>query len=261
MTVLVTGGLGFLGSNLVPYLKNKGYDVEIWDKEDGNDIFDDLFEKKLVKSDIVIHLAALTSVAESFRAPSETFIVNVLGSARIARLCAQYQKKLIYPSSAAIFNPDLSPYAYTKYIAEQVVKGVIGATDVVILRFVNMFGPFMNNRSGSMMYNFLNAKKLVVFGDGEQTRDFIHVRDVVKIIEDSFKKKWNGKVVDVGTGQPYSTNYVAGLFAHFRGLKISYQPPKREMRWHITDISLLRNLYRKKLTTNLEEDVRELCQE
>lgn len=133
-------------------------------------------------------------------------------------------------------------------------------TKVTILRFVNMFGPNMNPRSGSMMYNFLYNDKIVVFGDGEQTRDFIHVRDVVQIVQDAFKDKWNGKIVDVGTGQPYSTNYVAGLFAHFRGLPISYEPPKREMRWHAIDTSVLMSLYKKKLTTNLEKDIKELCQ-
>lgn len=261
MRILITGGRGFIGTNLVPYLEGLGYEVEVWDLRDGKDIFDVSIEYAIQNHDVVIHLAALTSVSESFKNPEETFAVNVLGSARIARLCIKYQKKLVYPSSAAIFHPELSPYAHSKYIAEEVVKGLIGETNITILRFCNIFGPNMNSRSGSMMYNFLTNKKIVVFGDGEQTRDFIHVGDVVSIIEETFNNKWKNKIVDVGTGQAYSTNYVAGLFAHFRGLKISYQPPKREMRWHITDISLLKNLYEKELITNLEKDIEKLCQQ
>ena len=260
MHILVTGGRGFLGSNLVPFLLLKKHKVEVFDLQDGNDIFASTLEKRIQEADIVIHLAALTSVAESFKNPGKSFITNVLGTARVAYLCAKYKKKLVYPSSAAIFQPELSPYAQSKYLAEQIVKGVIKETNITILRFVNIFGPHMNNRSGSMMFNFLNNDKIVVFGDGEQTRDFIHVRDVVSIIEDTFKSKWKGKIVDVGTGQPYSTNYIAGLFAYFRKLKVSYQPPRREMKWHVIDINLLKNLYKKELTTNLEEDIKELCQ-
>jgi UDP-glucose 4-epimerase len=259
MKILITGGRGFLGSNLVPFLSKK-HEVTVYDLVDKHDIFSDELESFIERTDVVIHLAALTSVADSFLDPMDSFYVNVIGSSKVAELCVKHQKKLVYPSSDAVFAPELSPYAKSKYVAEEAIKGLIGKTDITILRFVNMFGPHMNKRSGSMMFNFLNRDKIVVYGDGEQTRDFIHVRDVVSIIEDTFKKKWSNRVVDVGMGQPYTTNYIAGLFAHFRGIPISYEPPKREMRWHIQDVDLLKSLYKKKLTTNLEKDIKELCQ-
>lgn len=259
MKVLITGGRGFVGTNLIPVL-SKRHSVKVYDIKEGNDIFDDNLEKEIKKADIVIHLAALTSIAHSFKDPNDSFMVNTLGTARVARLCVKYRKKLIYPSSAAVMFPDLSPYAYSKKVAEQIVKGIIGATDVVILRFCNIFGPNMNSNSGSLMYNFLTSKKLVVFGNGDQTRDFIHIRDITGIIESAFQKRWNGQVVDVGTGQAYTINYVADLFSHFRGLSVSHQIPKREMRWNTADITLLKNLYKRKLTTDLEKDIRELCQ-
>lgn len=255
--ILITGGRGFLGTNLTPLLSKK-HDVVVFDKEDGNDIFGGL-EYFVKEADVVIHLAALTSVHDSFINPGKTFVTNVLGTARVARFCVKYHKKLIYPSTAAVIHPDLSPYAHSKWVAESIVKGIMSETPVTILRFVNMFGPHMNSRSGSMMYNFLHNDKIVVYGDGEQTRDFIHVRDTTRIIKDALKKKWDGKIVDVGTGQPYSTNYVAGLFAHYRGKKISYEPPKREMRWHAVDTTILKSLYNYPLTTNLEKDIKELC--
>ena len=203
-------------------------------------------------------MAAITNVNKSFENPQQVFITNVLGTARVAYLCAKYKKKLIYPSTGAVYHPEFSPYAKSKAIAEEIVRGIIKSTPVVILRLYNVFGEGMNKDSGSIMYNFLHDKEIVVYGNGEQTRDFIHVRDVIAIMEDALKKKWNGKIVNVGMGQVYTINYVAGLFVYFRGLPIVYKPPHREIKWSIADISMLNTLYKKKLTKKFEEDIKEL---
>lgn len=259
MKILITGGVGFIGKNLLSVLKE--HVIMIWDIKAGTpgDIFDNVFEQAVKESDVVYHLAALTSVDQSFKNPDQVFITNVLGTARVAYLCAKYKKKLIYPSSAAIYHKELSPYSYTKYLAEEIVKGIMDTTPVVILRLFNVFGEGMNKDSGSIMYNFLHDKEIVVYGDGEQTRDYIHVRDVVSIMKDALKDKWNGKIVDVGTGQHYTTNYVAGLFAHYRKLKIEYQEPRREIKWSIANTDMLFSIYSRDLTTNLQEDIKELC--
>jgi UDP-glucose 4-epimerase len=251
--ILVIGGSGFIGSNLIAELKK--YRVINYDLKNGDDIFDDKLDAYIATHDVVIHLAALTSVEQSFKNPEETFYANVLGTARVVQLCKKYNKKLIYPSSAAVIYPDLSPYAKSKAIAEDIARTYKKA---VILRLYNVFGPNMNPNSGSVMYNFLTSSKLIVFGDGEQTRDFIHVRDVCAIIKDAFKKKWEGKVVECGTGQSYTTNYVASLFAYYRGLTIEYKSPRREIKWSIADRNALDILYKKPLTTDLNKDIKEL---
>ena len=143
----------------------------------------------------------MTSVDQSFRNPDEVFMTKVLGTARVAYLWAKYKKKLIYPSSAAVYHPELSPYAKSKWLAEEIVKGIMKTTPVVILRLYNVFGKGMNKESGSIMYNFLNDKRLMVYGDGEQTRDYIHVRDVVAIMKDALRSEWNGKIVDISRRQ------------------------------------------------------------
>ena len=257
MTILITGSKGFIGSNLIPALKD--HTIIEWDRSDGDDIFDDEIDEAVWKSDIIIHLAADTNVAKSFKEPEETFYNNVVGTARIAELAVVHRKKLIFPSSAAVYFPDLSPYAKSKAVAEDIVKGIRGLTDVVIFRFFNIFGPNMNPDSGSLMYNFLTANDLVVFGDGEQRRDFIHVRDVVDIIKESFNDKWNDKIIDVGTGQSYSVNYVAGLFSHYRNMPIKYKPPQREIKWSIANRTMLDMLYKKQLRTELNKDIENLC--
>lgn len=259
MNILISGYKGFIGSHLFPVLQtdHRVHGIDILDKMS---IFDDVFELEVKKADIVYHLAALTSVSQSFKHYEKVFTANVLGTARVAYLCAKYKKKLIYPSSAAIYHSDLSPYAYSKYLAEEIVKGIMHATPVVILRLFNVFGSNMNARSGSIMYNFLHNDKIIVYGDGEQIRDFINIDDVVLIMKQALKSSWNGHIMDVGTGYAYSINYIAGLFAHFKGKKLMYEPPQREIKWSIADIKALKRLYKKPFTTNLEKDIEKLCQ-
>mgnify|MGYP001615568946 FL=1 len=225
---------------------------------DFNYIFDPVLEPYVIESDIVIHLAAQVSVQQSFENSSNSFHVNVLGTARVVELCKRYGKKLIYPSSAAVYHPDLSPYAESKKMAEDIVRKVY-ADNSVILRFFNIYGENMNKNSGSIMYNFLHDDEIVVYGDGEQTRDYINVKDIVNIIESSIDDSWNGEIVDCGSGYAYSTNYVAGLFAHFRKKKIKYVPPKREIKWSIADTTRLKKLYKNSLQTNLLKDIEALC--
>ena len=256
--ILITGHDGFIGKNLWNTLSHD-YNLEGWDID--RDIFylhDEEFSQ--INPDVVVHLAALTSVGDSFKNPGEYYRTNVLGTARIVELCHKYQKKLIYPSSAAVYHPELSPYADSKYLAEQVVSRMKDSMPTVILRLYNVFGPGMNQRTGSVMYRYMTDNKITVYGDGEQTRDFIHVRDVCSIIMEAIKSpRWDGKVVDVGMGEEWSMNYIAGLFAHYRGLKVGYMEPKREIKWSKAPTAMLKFLYKKKLTTNIEKDIKELC--
>lgn len=257
LKILVTGSSGFIGSNLLPKLKK--YNVITYDRVGGKDIFDEDFEQAVKKSDIVIHLAAQVSVTKSHEKPVETFIINVLGTARVVQLCLKYKKKLIYPSTAAVLNPDSSPYARTKHLAEEIVKSASKEIPTVVLRLYNVYGEGMNPASGSLVYNFLTSPKLRIFGDGESTRDFVNITDVTNIMVDAIKKKWNGKVVDVGSGEAYAVNYIAGLFAFYQKKDIVYDKPRKEIRWSAANIDILKSVYNENLTTNLEYDIKELC--
>lgn len=256
--ILITGSEGFIGTNVQKELGG-AYDIDGWDIKKGKDIFDRALEIHIKKADIVYHLAAKTSVEGSFAHPEEVFMTNVLGTARVAYLCALYKKKLIYPSTGAVYHRELSPYAESKAIAEEIVRGVQKSTPVVILRLYNVFGEGMSKESGSIMYNFLHDKEIVIYGDGDQKRDFVYVGDVVSIMREAMKRAWNGSIVDVGMGQSYTINYVGGLFAHFQHKKIVYHPPRREIKWSIADTQMLFSLYKKKLKTNLEKNIKELC--
>lgn len=255
--ILITGSSGFLGTALLEKLSK--YNVITYDRVNGKDIFDNEFEEAVKKADVIYHLAAQVNVNKSHLKPTETFIINVLGTARVVQLCLKYKKKLIYPSTSAIQHPESSPYAQTKYLAEEIVRGAAKEIPVVVLRLFNVFGKGMNPDSGSIMYNFLTSPKLRIFGDGEQTRDFINVNDVTNIMVDALKKKWDGKTVEVGTGETYSANYVAGLFKYYQNKEIIYDKPRKEIKWSVANTEQLRSLYNEELETNIEADIRELC--
>lgn len=209
---------------------------------------------------MVIHLAAETSVNGSFSNPQDYFRTNVLGTARVVELCQRYGKRLIFPSTGAYYNRELSPYASSKALAEDIVSKFPNTT---ILRFFNVYGTGMNESTGSIIYNFAKAavsgKPIVVYGSGDQTRDFISVKDVVQIIKAAISPKWDGKIVDVGTGEAYTINYVAELFAYYtKGKVVYHEMPKREIKWSIANTQMLKSLYKKKLKTNLEKDIEEI---
>lgn len=268
MKILVTGSKGFVGSHLVPYLKKKGHKVSEWDLTQSDDIFDDDFLDVVRWCDVIVHLAAQVSVNKSFDKPTETMFTNVLGTAHVCRLAAQYDKKLIYPSSAAVYHRELSPYAESKALGEDICKRLQEAGQpITILRFFNIYGDNMNPDSGSVMYQFLEGTKngeIVIFGDGEQTRDWINIKDIVSIIEKALSPKWNGAIVDCGTGEAYSLNYVVGAFKFYselylnKSFKIKHEKPRREIRWSMADTSTLKRLYKKKLVTNLNRDIAHL---
>ena len=260
--ILVTGSKGFIGSHLIPELK-KSYDVAEWDLVDKKDIFDADFPIMVKNCDVVIHLAAETSVNDSFNRERDFMELNVLGTARVAELCLKYGKKLIFPSTGAYYNRGLSPYAQSKSLADDICQALQKFHPVTILRFFNIYGTNMNERTGSILYNFAQAavkkEKIVIFGSGDQTRDFISVKDVAKIVKAAIDPSWDGKIVDVGTGEEYTINYVAELFSHYTNGKLAYQDlPKREIKWSIANTGLLKTLYKKPLESNLKKDIKEI---
>ena len=265
MKILITGHKGFIGSHLTPLLK-KDYEVRGWDIKEGHDIFDRAgFAGAMNWADVVIHLAAETSVNDSFNREADFMKLNVLGTARVLELAVKFNVKVIFPSTGAYYFRDLSPYASSKALAEDICTSVQKYHPVTILRFFNVYGTNMNERTGSILYNFVQAavsgQPIVVYGSGEQTRDFISIKDIVSIIKAAISSKWDGKTVDVGTGQAYTINYIAELFAYFgKGTVVYHDPPKREIKWSIANTDLLKTLYKKPLVTNLEKDIKEMVE-
>ncbi len=246
MKVVVSGGAGFIGSHFVEEFVNRGFHVEVIDNlrtgfkkniEKYNLKFHQIsitdkvsIENILQDTDILINLAALISVPESIQKPYETVDINVLGLLNLLEAAKKNKVgKIIHASSAAIYGDNLkhpktilmnpepkTPYAITKLDGEFYLKMYAEefGLNTNSLRFFNVFGPRQDPKSQYaaaipiFVHNAINNLDIIIYGDGEQTRDFVFVKDVVKagkLLED-FKGK--GEVFNVATGKSVTINEI-----------------------------------------------------
>lgn len=236
MDVLVTGGCGFVGAALVAELHRRGgYKIDVIDnlsigKEskipDGcNFLGGDIraMENMVDKSyDYIFHLAALSRIQPSFKSPYTTFSVNVDGTKEVVRYAKRNGCKLIYSgSSSKHHNPELSPYAMSKYMGEVWIKmeRKIFGLNAEIVRFYNVYGPgelvdsHMAAVIGKWRHRVNNNQPLEIVGDGEQKRDFTHINDIVDgLIRIAESNEQHDDAWELGTGKNYSLNEVADMF-------------------------------------------------
>ena len=232
--ILVTGGAGFIGSNLIKELKNQGFDIVSLDNYSTGDkkneipgvtyINDDILNifKLNLDFDFCFHLAAQSRVQPSFDAPQESLRVNVNGTSAVMEWAKDNNVKVIYAgSSSKHHEPSDSPYAMYKFLGEEICKLYKKSYNVKveIARFYNVYGPGENtdekygNVIGIWKTKALKGDPIPIVGDGEQKRDFIHVKDVVDgLIKIAFSKNSHKDAWELGTGINYSINELFVLF-------------------------------------------------
>jgi len=191
--IVCTGGSGFIGSHLLPVLRKKGHEVINIDLKEGDDILDCI----LPKADLVIHLAAQTSVMDSLQFPWHDAETNVLGTMRIAH---HYRNtRVIYASSGgAIQYPLQSPYAASKLCGEEYIR--LFCKEYDIMRFANVYGP--GDEKG-VVNKFIMAKECIVYGDGSSTRDYVHVHDLIQAILRIMNRSARNDITYLGYGKSY----------------------------------------------------------
>ena len=291
--IIVTGGAGFIGSHIVDELIDEGYEVHIVDnlcagkKENVNlkailHIVDIRDREKLIpifkNTKYVFHEAALPRVQYSIENPIETHEINVTGLLNVLEASkVNNVKRVIFASSSAIYgdsdilpttevmeaNP-LSPYAVHKYIGEIYLKlyAKIYNLETICLRYFNVYGTRFDPDGayplviGYFLKLFKQNKPLTITGNGNQTRDFTHVSDVVKanLLAMKSDKAGKGEIINIGGGHRYSINYIAKLI----GGKIKYIPPRIEPRDTEADISKAKELLGWEPTVKIEEGILEL---
>ena len=232
--ILITGGVGFIGSNLSERLMKEGHNVfSIDDYSFGKkeNEFDNIkYIKNDIESistinehiDICYHLAAKARVQPSFDDPVDYFRVNVKGTMKVMEWAKKNNVKVVYAgSSSKHFNPEDSPYAMYKYLGEQICKLYKKSYNlkVEIARFYNVYGPRENrdekfgNVIGIWTTKAIKGEPLPIVGDGLQRRDFTHVNDIVDgLIKIGFSDISQDDGWELGTGNNYSINELFEMF-------------------------------------------------
>ena len=247
MKILVTGGAGFIGTNLIKRLLNEGHEVHSLDNYDSglreneqegcNYITCDIEQIEYIKGesfDMVYHLAALSRIQPSFDDPTETFRVNTIGSKAVAEFARHGNVKVIYAGSSSRWHdPMKSPYATFKHMGEEIFKlyKKVYNLDVEITRFYNVYGPHEIVDGdwaaviGIWRRQVRDNHPITIVGDGEQRRDFTHIDDIVDALykvgmsSESHEDAW-----ELGTGVNYSINEVYGMFKEKFGSDAIYLP-------------------------------------
>jgi|TARA_R110000744_G_scaffold28934_4_gene69332 UDP-glucose 4-epimerase len=251
MNILVTGGAGFIGTNLITRLMAEGHTVtSIDDYSTGtyeNHLEGVKYRHSSVSSlkldkndtfDIIFHLAALSRIQPSFTDPSTTFVSNVHGTQNILEQARLNKIKVVYAGSSSKWHdPYQSPYAMFKYLGEEVCKMYkqTYGCNVEIARFYNVYGPNeivdgdMAALLGIWRNQIAEGKDLTIVGDGEQRRDFTHVTDIVDglyriaMSEESHTDAW-----ELGTGKNFSINEVYNFFKErFPEIEKQYLPDQK----------------------------------
>jgi UDP-glucose 4-epimerase len=247
MKILVTGGSGFIGSHIVEHYQDKADEIRVLDNLrtgyrknldglkhvfiEGSITDREVVAKAVEGVDYVFHLAALVSVPESMAKPAECVDINVHGLLNVLEASAAASvKKLVFASSAAIYgdNPTVpkfetmlpepkSPYAITKLDGEYYLdlfnreRGL----ETAAIRFFNVFGPRQDPKGAYaaavpiFIEKALKGEDITVYGDGEQTRDFIYVKDIVGALSFAAETPGVTGVFNAGYGDQMTINDLA----------------------------------------------------
>lgn len=241
MKILVTGGVGFVGMNLIKKLVKEGHDVHSLDNYDSglvenevegcNYIGGDIEQIEYWKGDsfdIVYHLAALSRIQPSFENPTETFRVNSVGTEAVCEFARYNNVKVIYAGSSSRWhNPYQSPYACYKHIGEEIVKMYkqVYGLNAEIARFYNVYGPneIVDGDWAAVIglwrRQVRDGLPITIVGDGEQRRDFTHIEDIVDgLYKIGMSSETHDDAWELGTGVNYSINEVYELFKNKFGV-------------------------------------------
>jgi UDP-glucose 4-epimerase len=300
MKILVTGGAGFIGSHLVDALIKRGHKVVVIDnlstgkRENINkkakfykiDIcspkIGEIFKKE--KPEIVFHFAAQINVRKSIENPLKDAKTNILGSLNVLENCKKYKiKKIIFASSAGVYgeakilptpedhpvNPD-SPYRIAKLTIENYLKFYKEnfGLKFISLRFSNVYGPRQDPRGEAgvvaiFINKLLKGERPTIFGNGNQTRDFIFVEDAVSACLKAMEYKGKKEIFNIGTGIETSINELYKIISKLlkTKLKPKYAPGKPgDLKRSCLDISLAKRELEWKPKYNLEKGLQKTIQ-
>ena len=298
MKTLVTGGAGFIGSNIVRLLRAEGHEVVVLDNLLSGYLtnLEPFPEVEFVEGDVrdagtvarcaagaevIFHLAASVGNTRSIEHPIEDSEINVLGTLRVLEAARHGGvRKVVFSSSAGIFGelktlpiredhpvePD-SPYGASKLGAEKLCLAYAKLYDLeaVCLRYFNVFG--INQRYDAygnvipiFAHRMLHGEPVIVFGDGEQTRDFVNVRDVAQANYRAALSRGVSGAFNIASGTRVTINRLVELMIDASGIRrvVQHGPPRKgDVRHSLADISAARKAFGYQPAVTLEDGLKE----
>jgi UDP-glucose 4-epimerase len=236
MKTLVTGGVGFIGTNLVKRLLKDGHEVTSIDnystgfkenEQEGCKYYNlDLANETYIYNlpeeyDVIYHMAALARIQPSIDKPHPAIKNNFLSTLNILEYARTRNIRVVYAGSSSIHHGIYeSPYAWSKFSGEDLCKlyGNVYNMESSICRFYNVYGDYQIKEGtyatvlGIFQNQYENEEPLTIVGDGEQRRDFTHVDDIVDGIIRSSEQEFYGEIFELGRGVNHSINEVASMF-------------------------------------------------
>jgi len=282
MNIMVTGGAGFIGTNLIKRLLKDGHNVVsidnystgteenhqegcVYHDVDIRDAFD--FDFFMENPDVIYHLAALPRIQPSFEFPALTMEIGVLGTMNILEWAKNKECKVIYAGSSSVHSGKFkNPYTFSKVVADDMCllyKKHFGV-DVSICRFYNVYGPHQLTEGdyctvvGVFERQYQNQEPLTITGDGFQRRDFTHVDDIVDGLILSSESETCYDEIELGRGNNYSINEIADMF----NTKTEYIDARPgEAKETLCDIQIAERLIGYKPKRNIEDYIKEVIGE
>ena len=282
MNIMVTGGAGFVGTNLIKRLLKDGHNVVSLDnystgkKEneqegctyydcDIRDVVD--FGYFMEKPDVIYHLGALARIQPSFEYPANTLEVGILGTLNVLEWAKEVDSRVIFAGSSSVHSGMMkNPYTFSKSVADDLCllyKKHFGV-DVSICRFYNVYGPHQLTEGkyctvvGIFERQYKNGEPLTITGDGFQRRDFTHIDDIVDgmILASENETCWDE--IELGRGHNHSINELADMF----NTKITYIDERPgEARETLCDTLVAKRLIGYEPKVNINDYIEEVISE
>jgi len=301
MKCLVLGADGFIGSHLVDDLLSRGHEVRAFDRfRDGQSFnlqhlrnkieffagdflnLDDL-ECALSGIEVVFHMISFSTPISSLRDPLLDINTNLGGTVNLLDLCVKKGvKKVFFPSSGGTVYGDIDidlipegcptnpvcPYAISKLAIEKYLQYFhkLYGLDYLIFRISNPYGERQNIKGNQgvipiFLNLIMNDKPVKIYGDGENVRDYVYVKDVTGLIADAIFKKTKDHVYNVGSGEGCSVNYLVSLMQKITGQEVNVDRQETrgsDLKKVILDISKVRNEFGFKLTVDIEDGMKKM---
>lgn len=245
MNILVTGGAGFIGTNLIKCLIKEGHQVVSIDNYSTGLKSNHQYGAQYIEFDIrkiddyslwgefdiIYHLAAMSRIQPSFEKPEDYFTTNANATLKIAKYCFKKNIPLVYAGSSSHHSGKFkNPYTFSKDVGEEIIQLFqqhynLNAT---IVRFYNVYGPYHLKEGsyttliGAWEKRIEENKSLIIYGDGSKRRDFTHVGDIVNGLKLILEKRAYGYIFELGRGKNYAIQEIADMF----GKLIEYKDDK-----------------------------------